>query len=285
MITAAYTICKNEKQFVEKWLYYTKDLTYRVILDTGSTDGTWELFQEAAKTDPNLIIEQKIFTPWKFNIARNYNLDMVPQNVEWCLSPDLDEYFSINVLDQMKKTISTKPTVTNISCDRLDVYSYDVRVGPPNVLGTNKIHKRHDYKWSQPIYEHLWYYKPDRAEVEIYNDDIYLIHDQDFKKKSRPELYTKMLREEFETNPSNCWTLWFLVNHYFKEQDAEHFIECACVYLQHVEKGERYISIRGTLEGMYHGLPTLSDAQRQTLKYTLEKYPAIQLVKNGKNIR
>lgn len=285
MKTAAYTICKNEKQFVEKWLYYTKNFTYRVILDTGSTDGTWELFQEAAKIDPNLIIEQKIFTPWKFDVARNYNLDMVPQDVDWCLSPDLDEYFSINVLDQMKKTIGTNPTVTNIACDRLDVYSYDVRVGPPNVLGTNKIHRRHMYKWSQPIYEHLWYKLPDRAEVEIYNDDIYLIHDQDFKKQSRPELYTKMLREEFEINPSNCWTLWFLLNHYFKEQDADKFIECGCVYLQHVEKGDRYISIRNALEGMYHGLPTLTDAQRYQIKETLNKNPYIQLTNNGQNIR
>lgn len=277
MKTAAYTICKNEKQFVEKWLYYTEKFTYRVILDTGSTDGTWELFQEAAKKDSNLIIEQKIFTPWKFNVARNYNLTMVPVDIDWCLSPDLDEYFSINVLEQMKKTIVANPAVTNISCDRLDVYSSNVRVGPPNELGTNKIHRRHMYQWSQPIYEHLWYSLPDRKELEIYNDDIYLIHDQDFKKKSRTELYVKMLREEFETNPSNCWTLWFLINHYYKEQDAPNFIECSSVYLEHVEKGDRYILVRGVLEDMYRGLLTLSDSHRRLIQDTLEKNPPVTI--------
>ena len=47
MKTAAYTICKNEIKYVEKWLYYTKEFDYRVILDTGSTDGTYEEFKKA----------------------------------------------------------------------------------------------------------------------------------------------------------------------------------------------------------------------------------------------
>lgn len=223
MKTAAYTICKNEIKYVEKWLYYTKEFDYRVILDTGSTDGTYEEFKKA----DNIIVEQKTFTPWKFNIARNYNLSMIPKDVDWCLSPDLDEYFSINVLDEMEKTMKETPSVTNISCDRLDIYTKDVRVGPPNCLGTNKIHNRKYYHWVQPIYEHLFWsyeYNPE-LENEVYNDLIYLIHDQDFKKKERPELYTKMLKQEFEENPTNCWTLWFLVNHYYKERDTKNFID------------------------------------------------------------
>lgn len=232
MITAAYTICKNEKQFVEKWLYYTAKFNYRVILDTGSTDGTYELFLEAKKSDPNLILEQKTFTPWRFDIARRYNLAMVPNEVEWALSPDLDEYFSINVLDQMQKTITENRNVTNISCDRLDLYAEVVRVGPPKELGTNKIHRRHDYTWNHPIYEHLSWIHKDRPEVEIYNDDIYLIHDQDFKKKERPELYAKMFREEYEANPTNDWNLWFLVKHYFRERDLQNFIITGCDFVK-----------------------------------------------------
>jgi glycosyltransferase involved in cell wall biosynthesis len=245
MITAAYTICKNEIKYVEKWLYYTKDFNYRVILDTGSTDGTYEEFKKAG----NVIVEQKIFTPWKFNVARNYNLDMIPEHVDWCLSPDLDEYFSINVLDEMENTIKKYPNVTNISCDRLDLYTKDVRVGPPKSIGTNKIHRRHDYHWVQPIYEHLFWKYTDRSEVEIYNDDIYLIHDQDFKKKERPELYLKMLREEFEENPKNCWTLWFLCSHYFREQDLDNFIKCGTVFIQYagLPEKDKFKEIYGTL--------------------------------------
>lgn len=254
MKTAAYTICKNELQYVEKWLYYTKNFTYRVILDTGSTDGTWELFQEAAKTDKNLIIEQKTFTPWVFNVARNYNLDMIPTDVDWCLSPDLDEYFSINVLNEMEKTIEANPTVTNISCDRLDLYTETVRVGPPNFLGTNKIHRRHDYIWAQPIYEHLWFKHKDRYEVEIYNDSIYLIHDQDFKKQSRPELYIKMLKDEYDVNPTNCWTLWYLLAHYYRIEDLENYVSCDIVFINNTHKDERYTQVRGILSYIYQNV-------------------------------
>ncbi len=251
MITAAYTICKNEKQFVEKWLFYTQKFDYRVILDTGSTDGTYELFQEATKTDSNLIIEQKTFTPWKFDIARKYNLAMVPHDVEWALSPDLDEYFSINVLDQMEKTIQINPTVTNIACDRLDLYSDVVRVGPPNQLSTNKIHLRHDYTWAQPIYEHLSWIHKDRSEVEVYNDDIYLIHDQDFKKQSRPDLYIKMLTEEYETNPTNDWTLWFLVNHYYKQKDMPNFVKTGCDFVRCAKEENKKIEVLRELVNIY----------------------------------
>lgn len=228
MITAAYTILKNEIQYIEKWLYYTRNFDYRVLLDTGSTDGSYELLQEKSKNDKGLILEQKIFDPWIFCDARNYNLNMIPNNVEWCLSPDMDEYFSINVLDGMSQMLKQSPYVHNMSTTRLDVYSAEVFVGPPKQLPSNKIHRRHDYIWVQPIYEHLRFKHVGVQEIELHLSDVYLVHDQDFRKPERQPLYFKMLTEEWEKNPSNTWTLWFLVNHYFKEQNLEMFIRTGC---------------------------------------------------------
>lgn len=233
MITSAYTILKNERSYIEKWLHYTQSYTYRVLLDTGSSDGSWELLQEAATTDANLIIEQRSFTPWRFDVARRYNLSMVPLHVEWCLSPDLDEYFSINTLKQISATLAHNPATTNIACDRLDLYSQHVRVGPPHFLPTNKIHRRHDYTWSQPIYEHLTWVYSDRSEVETYNSDIYLIHDQDFKKPERPEQYLKMLLHERAENPHNTWCLWYLATHYYKTRQLEAYIDVALDFIRY----------------------------------------------------
>lgn len=241
--TAAYTICKNEISYVKKWLYYTQNFDYRVILDTGSNDGTYEEF----KKYNNVIVEQKIFDPWRFDVARKYNLAMVPEDVTWCLSPDLDEYFSINVLSQMEKTISLYPNVTNISCDRLDIYSEDVRVGPPKNLGTNKIHKRFDYTWKSPIYEHLSWIHKDKPEVEIYNDDIYLIHDQDIT-RPRSSLYLDMLIDQYKKEPTDIWCLWFLVNHYYKEKDLLNFIQTGCDYIKYSSSSDsKYFEIKNEL--------------------------------------
>ena len=266
--TAAYTICKNELKYVEKWLYYTEKHDYRVILDTGSDDGTWEELQRAAEKDPGLIIEQKIFTPWRFDTARRYNLNMVPADVSWCLSPDLDEYYSVNVLEEMERCIREYPTVTNIACDRLDVYSKVVRVGPPRHLGTNKIHKRHDYTWNQPIYEHLSWIHKDRSEVEIYRDELYLIHDQDFKKKERPELYLKMLTDEWRENPTNDWVLWYLCDHYYREKNLEMFIEVACDFVACAREQSKLMEIRRELENI-HKFAVLDSGIKEKIRVRL----------------
>jgi len=258
--TAVYTILKNEKNFIEKWLYYAEPFDYQVLLDTGSTDGSFELLQEYQSKYPNLIIEQKIFTPWRFDVARKYNQSMIPNDVTWCLSPDLDEYFSINTKDEMMNIIQARPDVTNIACDRLDVYSPTVRIGPPNLLPTNKIHRNKDYTWIQPIYEHLSWIHKDRSEVELYSSDIYLIHDQDFRKKERPELYTRMLEEEYKDNPSNTWTLWYLINLYYKNKEISKYVPAACDFITYStnKTEERFITVLKDLFSINEHISTFS---------------------------
>ncbi len=252
MKTAVYTICKNEINNLKRWLYYGSFYDYRVLLDTGSTDGTWEVLQEFSKNDSNLIIEQKIFDPWHFGNARNYNLSMVPEDVDWCLSPDLDEFFTKNTLDELTAAFKAHPDMTNLACDRFDMYSYTPRVGPPNFIPSNKIHKRHDYIWVQPIYEHLRW-KHEGYEKELYSDKIYIVHDQDFNSESRPELYIKMLTDEYTTNPTNTWCLWYLVYHYWKSQNMQMFVQTGCDYLSHHTKkdDENYKSVLKELKNIY----------------------------------
>lgn len=241
MKTAAYTICKNEINRVEQWLHYTRDFDYRVILDTGSTDGTYEAFKKV----PGIILDQQIISPYRFDIPRNLNLAMIPEDVEWALSPDLDEYFSINVLSEMQKTITQNPTVTNISCTRLDIYSDEVFVGPPNHIGSNKIHRRHDYLWLQPVYEYLCF-KENKSmgiyENEVFNNNIYLVHDQEIN-KPRSTLYHKLMSKEYEENPTNIWNLWFLLNYYFKQKDLENFVDVGLQYVKCEVKNDKSLQV------------------------------------------
>lgn len=226
MKTAAYTICLNEIKKLDQWLHYTKDFDYRVVLDTGSTDGTYE----ALKKVPGIILHQMRKEPFKFHEHRNFNLNMIPQDVDWCLSPDMDEYFSINALEEMERTIRENPTVNNIATTRLDIYSKVVFVGPPNSVPTNKIHRRHQYEWRAMIYEHLMYIGPGR-ENEVYNDKIFLVHDQDIT-KPRNVLYPKMMKERYEEDPTDSWNSWYLLNHYYREKEQLNYIEVAVNFLK-----------------------------------------------------
>lgn len=271
--TACYTILKNESKYIEKWLYYADPFDYKVLLDTGSTDGSWEMLQEAAEKDPKLIIEQKIIEPWHFANARRHNMTMIPNDVVWALSPDLDEYYSINTHDQMEVIISSVPDITCIACDRLDIYGRVVRVGPSsNLLSTNKIHLRHKYTWNQPIYEHIAWIGEPGCEKELYDDEIFLIHDQDFAKKSRTELYVKMLKEEYQNNPTNTWCLWFYVYYLHNTKNLVEYIPVACDYIRyHTNPDDKnYKDVFRDLSKIYNYQSDLTPEQQQMIQEVIK---------------
>lgn len=266
MKTAAYTLCLNEIKKLDQWLYYTKDFDYRVVLDTGSTDGTFE----ALKKVPGIILHQMRKEPFKFHHHRNFNLNMIPEDVDWCLSPDMDEYFSINVLDEMEKTIKKHPEVTNIATTRLDIYSDKVFVGPPDCLPSNKIHRRHMYEWKAMIYEHLRYIGPG-YEVEIYNDKVFLVHDQDIT-KPRDVLYPKMLKERYQEDPTDTWNSWFLLNHYYKVRDQLNYIDVAINFIKnHPSKvDDKYTSVYKDLKNICMYDEKLNSELKKLIAYELQ---------------
>ena len=88
---AVYGICKDEFVNVDKYVKCFSKADYLCLLDTGSTDGTWEYLQEAQKIYPNLIIDQQIITPWRYDTARNKSLELVPKDTTLYFMVDLDE--------------------------------------------------------------------------------------------------------------------------------------------------------------------------------------------------
>ena len=69
---AVYTICKNEESNVDAWIKSMSEADYICVLDTGSTDKTYEKLLEWQKSMPSkIILNQAIIIPWRFDIARN----------------------------------------------------------------------------------------------------------------------------------------------------------------------------------------------------------------------
>lgn len=66
---------------------------YVCVLDTGSTDGTWEVLQEAARKQPDkVIVKQKKYNFFRFDVARNDSIELVPEDADLCWCLDIDEY-------------------------------------------------------------------------------------------------------------------------------------------------------------------------------------------------
>lgn len=73
---------------------------YIVVLDTGSTDGSYEMLKEDSRIT---CVEQKIINPWRFDVARNESMKLVPEDTDIlfvltlmkCLNRDGRKYYVI----------------------------------------------------------------------------------------------------------------------------------------------------------------------------------------------
>ncbi len=83
-----YAICKNEEQFVKRWVNSMNEADAIYVLDTGSTDNTVKLLKEN-----NVIVKTKEIKPWRFDVARNESLKMIPKEFDILVCTDLDEVF------------------------------------------------------------------------------------------------------------------------------------------------------------------------------------------------
>jgi glycosyltransferase involved in cell wall biosynthesis len=87
MRIAVYTIALNEEKVVDRWFESCKDADVLLVADTGSTDKTIELLRERGVTVVSIKVD-----PWRFDVARNAALAHLPEDVDVCVSLDMDEY-------------------------------------------------------------------------------------------------------------------------------------------------------------------------------------------------
>lgn len=142
-----YAICKNEIQFAERWYNSVKEADGIILLDTGSTDGTPEYFEQCEK----VTVFRETISPWRFDVARNRSLDHVPHHADICVCIDLDEVLQAGWRDKIE-------TAWNCGAGRLK-YRYTWNFNPDGSEGTvfwiDKIHARHGYRWVHPVHEVL----------------------------------------------------------------------------------------------------------------------------------
>ena len=89
MKIVVYAITKDEEKFVNRWYNSMKEADDIYVLDTGSTDNTVELLSKLG-----VHVKTEIINPWRFDVARNKSLDLVPQDTDICVCTDIDEVFT-----------------------------------------------------------------------------------------------------------------------------------------------------------------------------------------------
>jgi glycosyltransferase involved in cell wall biosynthesis len=188
MKAAIYTIALNEEQFVERWYESAKDADYLLIADTGSTDKTVEL---AKKLGINVITVKVM--PWRFDDARNAALAALPDDIDMCISLDMDEVITPNwrePLEKLWKKGVTRPRYKHI-------WSWNQDGTPGLEFGYDHIHTRKGYRWRHPVHETLFPYGLE--EIQEFTSELETHHHPD-PTKSRSQ-YLPLLAMSVKEDP------------------------------------------------------------------------------------
>lgn len=192
--TAIYGICLNEIKHVDTFMEYNKDADVILICDTGSTDGTAERLRELGAT----VYDIKI-SPWRFDVARNTALSLVPADVDICMTVDLDERLTPGWREAMEKFWQeTDGQVTRFCYDYIWNWQED---GSPGVrFYGDRWHARHGYTWRHPCHETV-YHVGSTPEVRQAIPGLQLHHHAD-NTKSRGQ-YLHLLELAVKEDPNN----------------------------------------------------------------------------------
>lgn len=258
-----YAICKNEEKFVDRWYESMKEADEIYVLDTGSIDNTVEKLQ---KYNINVKIEK--INPWRFDVARNISLDMVPLDTNICVCTDLDEVFNPGWRIELEKV--WKDDTTNCR------YTYNWSLNNDNTpiisFLYEKIHARKCGKWKHPVHEILEY---EGSINTVINENIILNHYPD-KNKSRSS-YLPLLELSVIEDPNNDRNLHYLGREYMYYKRWNDSIDTLIKHLKlksSTWKDERSASMR-FISRCYINLDRIDEA-KMWLSKAIEEAPYLR---------
>ena len=199
-----YAICKNEEAFVDRWYNSMKEADEIVVVDTGSTDNTVQKLKSLG-----IKVYQKIFSPWRFDKARNYSLSKISSDVDVCMSTDLDEVFEQGWRKKIEEV-----WIKNKTLQLRYKYVWNVLENGQDGLTFyyEKCHARNGFKWIYPVHEVLTFNDELKTENIAIANDLILRHYPDAS-KSRSQ-YLSLLELSVKENPENDRNTHYLAREY-----------------------------------------------------------------------
>lgn len=147
MKIAAYTMFKNEMANAADFMRSCRDVDGVFLLDTGSIDGSGERLAEQGA-----VVNRAAIHPWRFDVARNIALSMVPPDYDVCIKLDLDERLAGDWREELERQWTAETTRASYNY----VWSW-LADGKPDVsFRSNLIHRRFHCTWRFPTHEVLW---------------------------------------------------------------------------------------------------------------------------------
>ncbi len=196
-----YAISKNEEKFVKRWYESVKEADSVYVLDTGSTDKTISMLK-----DLGVNVSVKEIKPWRFDVARNESLKLVPEDCDICVCIDIDEVISKGWRKKLEEIWDDNTNHLRYIYN----WSHDDNGKPLVSFYYEKIHARNGFKWIYPVHEVLEF----SGEKEIFKttEEIVVDHYPD-STKSRSN-YLPLLELSVKENPDNDRNMHYLGREY-----------------------------------------------------------------------
>lgn len=198
---AVYTIALNEEKHVKRWFESAKEADVLLIADTGSSDKTAFL----AKSLGIMVFSIDV-NPWRFDIARNAALALVPSDIDMCVSMDMDEELQPGWRKALDEAIENKvnlPTVKVVTARNEDGTIFSSFEAP-------RVHARHGFYWKYPIHEVI----TPKIGMDVVRNSIELeINHTPDRTKSRGS-YLPLLELAVKESPSEWRMIHYLVREY-----------------------------------------------------------------------
>ncbi len=223
-----YAICKNEEGFVQSWMESMREADLVVVLDTGSTDRTVALLEEEGA-----VVHQQKVVPWRFDVARNLSLSLVPSDVDICVCTDLDERFVPGWRAALEKAwLNHVPQYAGVIAKTgRYLYNWSLREdGTPDIQFMYfKVHERKDFAWKCPVHEYIQYIGTKPVE-QVFIDGMVLNHYPDAT-KSRSS-YLPLLELGVAEDAENDRMQYYLGREYLYQKEWEKCIAALRAYLK-----------------------------------------------------
>ncbi len=261
-----YAISKNESKFVDRWMDSLSEADNVYVLDTGSTDDTVSKLKKRGA-----IVQEKTISPWRFDVARNESLKLVPEDTDICICMDLDEVIEAGWRKKLENLWDKNITRLRYNYN----WSFDEYGNPAVNFYIEKIHQRKGYKWTHPVHEVLVY---DGIENALTTDEITVNHYSD-KEKSRSS-YLPLLELSVKEDPEDDRNMHYLGREYMYYGK---YNECIDTLIKHLNlksatwKDERSASMR-FIARSYKALNRIDEAKlwlekaREETPYLREPY-------------
>ena len=203
MKVVVYAICKNEAQFVDRWMDSMGEADQVVVLDTGSEDDTVERLRARGA-----LAEVEVISPWRFDVARNRSMELVPEDADICVCTDLDEVFHPGWRARLEE--AWLPEAGQAT------YRYTWSFNPDGSEGVTfwyeKAHARHGYQWVHPVHEVLKWMGTGRPGPTVVAEGVQLDHHPD-PSKSRGQ-YLPLLELSVQEDPEDDRNVHYLGRDY-----------------------------------------------------------------------